>query len=611
MKAISGKFISVFAASAMALTVVVAAPVSGAVHSFAKAYTITATIKGGKDLTVLLMSGSGQLLASQSLSDNNQKITLKSPPTASIAGTTLQLISGVNAAAKGKYYGPVVLGNKSSSAAKSSIVYTRLKQTASTLVRLGTIAVKTVPGTTQQGYGVTSKKSPDADTSTSASVKAYKGKPIGVGTYGKTAGVAIKSYGVSAAAIGDPCSPAGTPTCDLSGREKSPQDGPPPTGQPTTGLPTTTTNTAIDKEKTLGGDPDDDGIPSAFDVNDDGDGYVDSADSDTPSTIVGVAGSTSCAALNFRVFTNLKATERDFLSTINAYGATGTKFEATPARSAEMITSTMSMVFLPIKNVCGSNVTATYLKGNGAAYAPTEYVKLPDPCDSTKDYEWEIGLGKMCPSRAGNTNTFSFASPFTFTDKNLPSGQDTFTMKLVTADGNEYEFTSSPGFVFVTHPMLVSYDNGAGATGTIPYGQSNIAPIPVTSDKELTLTLYRPQRLAFDGEDGFAEGAYYDLAGFSYSADLPSKLRTTLGPTGPTEQGPGQCDQVKYTDTQLANDTRANKSSKLTLTLKWKIKDCLRGFAWTAGYLDIDIKVLPTGPGGNSAQKLFVQLLTS
>ena len=28
------------------------------------------------------------------------------------------------------------------------------------------------------------------------------------------------------------------------------------------------------------------------------------------------------------------------------------------------------------------------------------------------------------------------------------------TLKVDTADGNSYEFTSSPGFVFVTHPMF-------------------------------------------------------------------------------------------------------------------------------------------------------------
>jgi len=562
-----------------------------------------------------------------------QSIKLVSKGTSAIGGSTLQLVSGKDAGAKGRYYGPVVLGNKSSTAAKSSIVYTKFKSTAPSSIKLGTITIKTVPGTTQQGYAVTSTKSSAADTSTSAQVKASKGRPLGVGTYGKTAGVSIQSYGVSKTAVGDPCSPKKTATCDDNGHEIAPGT-PPPGGQPGTtpsGQPGTATtvppsgqpgtppsgqpgaNSPVNKDQTLGGDLDDDGIPNAFDVNDDGDGTVDSADSDTPSPKVAVDGASSCATIDFRIFTNFKATERDFVSTINAYGNAGTKFEATPARSGEVIGSTMTMVFQPITSVCGSAVTATYLKGNGVAYAPLDYQKLPAPCDSTKDYQWEIGAGHMCPTQAGNASGFSFGSPFTFTGNNLPSGQDTFTMKVETVDGKNYEFTSSPGFVFVTHPMLVSYNNGAGATGSIAYGQTNLAPIPVTSTNDLTLTLYRPQRLAFDGEPGFAEGAYYDLAGFSYSPDLPNQIRTTLNPSGGgSSAGPGKCDALKVTDSELSNDSRVNTSTKPVLTLKWKIKDCFRTIlTWPSGggYLDVDIQVLPTGPGGNSAQKLFLQLL--
>jgi len=608
MNALSRKFSSVLAVTAITATMALASPVAAGVQTFGKSYSVIATVKGGKNLTILLISGSGRLLASKKVTGTNQKITLKSPATASIGGSTLQLVSGKDAGAKGRYYGPVVLGNKGSTAAKSSIVYTKLKSTAATSIKLGTVTVKTVSGTTQQGYAVTSTKSSAADTSVSAQVRASKGRPLGVGTYGKTAGVSIRSYGVSKTAAGAPCAPVKTPTCDESGHEIAPGSAP-PNGQ-------SGPNTSVNKDQTLGGDLDDDGIPNAFDVNDDGDGSVDSADSDTPSPKVAVDGASSCTTIDFRIFTNFKATERDFVSTINAYGNAGTQFEATPARSGAVIGSTMTMVFQPITSVCGSSVTATYLKGNGVAYAPLNYEKLPATCQATKDYQWEIGTGRMCPTQAGNASGFSFGKPFTFAGNNLPSGQDTFTMKVETTDGKSYEFTSSPGFVFVTHPMLVNFDNGAGATGTIPYGQTNMAPIPVTSNTALTLTLYRPQRLAFDGEAGFAEGAYYDLAGFSYSPDLPNQIRTTLDPSGPSgnasNAGPGKCDALKVADSELSNDSRVNTSTKPVLTLKWKIKECFKtSLTWPSagGYLDVDIQVLPTGPGGNSAQKLFLQLL--
>ena len=89
---------------------------------------------------------------------NWKNITLKAKGTASIGGTTLQLVSGSSSTAKGKYYGPVVLGNKSSTAAKSSVVYTKLKQKAATGVKLGTVTVKKAVGSTQQGYATTSTK---------------------------------------------------------------------------------------------------------------------------------------------------------------------------------------------------------------------------------------------------------------------------------------------------------------------------------------------------------------------------------------------------------------------------------------------------------------------
>ena len=609
MSVFSKRFISVAAAVAVIGSLAVASPVAGAVQSFGKTYTVTATVKGGKNLTVLLVSGTGRLLASQAVKSASQKITLKAKGTGAIGGTTLQLVSGKDASAKGKYFGPVVLANKSKTAAQSNIVYTKLKQTAAASVKLGTVTIKKVPGTTQQGYAVTSTKSSAADTTTAGAVKASRGKPLGVGTYGKTANKPVTKSGVWATALGDPCSNPGTPTCSPQGIEVAGPQGPanpPPGGQPVA-------NKAVDKDETLGGDADDDGIPNAFDVNDDGDNQVDSADGTTPTPKVAIEGSNNCSTIDFRIFTNFKATQRDYVGTINAYGTTGTAFEATPARSGEVIGNTMTMVFQPITSVCGSNVTASYLKGNGVAYAPTDYVKLPAPCESTDDYQWEIGYGRMCPTQAGNTAQNTFGSPFTFAGNNLPSGQDTFTMKVETEDNKTYEFTSSPGFVFVTHPMLVAYDNGAGATGNLPYGQTNIAPIPVTSTGELTLTMFRPQRLAFDGEAGFAEGAYYDLANFIYTPDIPNGIRTTLDPTSPSTTSLGKCDALEAIDTALANDSRVDPATKPTFTVKWKIKDCLTktSTAWPTsdGYLDIDIQVEPTGPGGNSAQKLYLKLL--
>ena len=584
MKSLTSRLKSALTVGVVVAAIASAAPVQAAVSAQGKTYTVTATMKGAKNLTVLMVSGSGRLLASAKVTKTSQNITLKAKGTASIGGTTLQLVSGSSSAAKGKYYGPVVLGNKSSTAAKSSVVYTKLKQKAATSVKLGTVTVKKAAGSTQQGYATTSTKSSAADTSSSASVKASKGRPIGVGTYGKTANTSVKSYGVSAFA----CSPVGTPTCDPQGN---------PIGQPG-GQPGA--NTTVSKDDTLGGDKDDDGIPNAFDVNDDGDEVLDSADATTPAPKVAVDdGTKDCSAVDFRIFTNYKATQGGFAGTINAYGPGA--FKATKENIASTITKSMSMVFSPITSVCGSNVLTTELKGNGVAYAPSEYVALGNKC-GTGDFQWLIGQGRICGSGGDGYN---FGSQFTFDATNLPTGQDTFTMRVTTADAKSYEFTSSVGFVFVTHPMFVEYSTDGTNFTKVDYNNSTTGPegariteptISVGQAQTLYLKVLRPQRLAMDGE----AGEFYDLAGFKYTPDIPNV------------SGVGKCDQLTVIDKDMASDTVLDAGKPSTVLLTWAIGEkCFtpKNVAWAPGESDFDVQVEPSGPGGNSAQKIRIKLV--
>ncbi len=620
MNALSRKFSTVLTVTAITATMVLASPVTAAVRSFGKTYTVTATVKGGKNLTVLLVSGSGRLLASKKVTGTSQSITLKSPATASIGGTSLQLVNSAGAS-KGAYFGPVTIGQKGKSATNASRVYTQLKQSISTSVKLGTLTIKKV-GAGKQGYAVASATSSSADTSVGAQVSASKGRPIGVGTFGKTSGVAIKSYGVSAAAVGDPCSPSNTPECSPDGKVIGPPSGPavstPPTGQPSTpatgqpgtpatGQPTTGQSgsqqgAVINKDETLGGDADDDGIPNAFDVNDDGDAVLDSADSSTPAPKVAADdGTTTCGAVDFKIFTNYKATQGGFAGTINAYGVGA--FKADKTNIASTITKTMSMVFSPITQVCGSAVTRSFLKGVDVSYAPTDYVELGKPC-GTGDYQWIIGTGKMCGTDASG---FSFGSAYTFGATDLPTGQDTFSMKVETADGKSYEFTSSPGFVFVTHPMFIAYSNDGANYTNIDFTKSTTGPegariteptISVTQSQTLYLKVYRPQRLAMDGETG----EFYDLGGFKFTPDIPNGTPSV-----------GKCDALTSTDTTMTSDTPINTANPSVMILQWAIgAKCYgvppKNIAWAPGPSDFDIQVEPSGPGGNSAQKIRITL---
>ena len=597
MRFISRRHATIATAVLTIVSVLCISPVQAAVRAFGKNYQVTATLKGAQNMTVLLMSAKGQTLASATVTKSSQKVTLKTAPTLSTKGATLQLVSGSGKAGKGAYYGPVVIGWKGTKASTASKVTSKLKASSSTKIALGTVQVKSAIGSAKQGYAVAMAASKLADTSTASLAKASKGQPSGVGNYGKNQSVSSGDFTVSLAAIGDPCSPPGTTTCGPDGKEIGAPNGNGVVNQPVNNGAAT----VVADDDLNGGDKDDDGIPNAFDVNDDGDATVDSADSSTPSPKVSVDGGATCASVDFKIFTNYKATQPGFAGTINAYGPGA--FKATRDNIASTITKSMTMVFSPITNVCGSVVTATYLKGNGAAYAPTDYVKLGTVCN-TGDYQWSIGQGFIC---AGAANKTAFGG-YTFTGTDLPSGQDTFTMKVETADGNSYEFTSSPGFVFVTHPMFTAYSTDGVNYTNIDYSQSSTGPdgvhlnsdpvISVTQSQTLWLKVYRPQRLAIDGETG----DFYDLGGFKWTPDIPNG-----------NPSPGKCDALATTDTSMANDTPIDETAKPQLILQWSIgSKCYgvppRNAAWQPGGGDFDIQVEPTGPGGNAAQKVRITL---
>jgi hypothetical protein len=557
------KLRGVIAVSVLLGTTGIASSASAAVPKVGPARKITATIKSGQGLTLLVVSGTGRTLASQKLTKSTQKVSVSTPAVSKTTGITIQFVNST-----GEYFGPAVLNWKGSKSSSAKTVYSRLKNSSAKTIGLGTLSIKKVGAAKKQGYAIASKKLTVTSTSSADATDALKGRPLGVGSYGKTGKTSASSVRSSALVSNNPPGPPAPPI----------PEGP----------------VAADAE-TLGGDKDKDGVINAFDVDDDGDAKLDAADSDTPTPQVSADdGTKDCGAIRWNIFTNYKATAGNYADTINAY-ASGSR-EATREKIASTITNSMTMVFQPITQVCGSAVVDTAIKGNNVSYAPADYELLKGKC-STGDYQWSIGAGTMC-GFGGSGGSYPFSRPVTFTGNDLPSGQDTFTMKVKTADGKSYEFTSSPGFVFVTHPMILSHDAGAGAQ-SVDYNTQNIAPIAVSSSSQLTLKILRPQRLAFDGE----AADFYDLGGYRYTADIPNNVNNGPG-------GPGKCDASTTTDTALTSDQPINKTAPPTMTLTWNIGKCFadRKVTWGAGKLTVDIQVEPTGPGGNSAQKLFLQL---
>jgi hypothetical protein len=429
--------------------------------------------------------------------------------------------------------------------ASKTKVYNEITIKSGKTVDFGIINLKTV--TSKQGYGLAAKSSKNIVTS--RYVKASNYKPLGVGNYGKKnlATLSARSYDV-------------------------------------------TTFGADATASFVGADTDSDGITNQFDVNDDGDAKVDMADSTTPMPPNNPVGTSCETAASFWIFTNFKSTQLTMQDNINAYGA-GTH-EATSERITTQLTNTLSMVIQPVRQVCGEDVVKTELKGIGVPYAPASFVDIGTP-GMTNDFQWQIGAGMISGNQIAGlpTNRGDGQHGWNFTATTEISGQDTLVQRVTTTSGKTYEFSATAGFVFVTHPLPVRYKVDAGPWQSFldnaTYGDNN--HIALTPTSSVQLEIYRPQRLAIDGETG----TFYDLAGMRYTPDIPNA-------------GAGKCDSLTTVDTSMTTDTAIDTATKPVFVLTWTIKTCFdaRSLSFPVNPFDIDIQVEPAGRGGNSAQKI-------
>lgn len=535
-------------------------------------FKVTATVKSSLGKTLLWLSRTGRVVATKAITSNSQSISLSSAAKISrtnINGSTLHLVTSSG----GDYYGPVVLGWKS-----SSQVYTQMNfGTSSTSLAFGSMTRVTV--TSKQGYVKVATKSTKVLTTTKATIKAVSYKPKGVGTYGKLTTSSTPS------AL-RPLSLGALSSTDVN-------------------LNAVRTFVTDPQENNYtAADPDADGLPNFADINDDGDTKTDALDSTTPAPPSGPVPSTSCeAGASFTIFTNFKSTSPNFMGNINAYGPGS--FEATTDSMSTALTSTLTMVLSPISNVCGSAVTKTEFKGVGVPYAPTDFVDITDSLSGGPgDYQWAIGQGRI------NGHAVDGLSAYTFTSPSEISGQDTFIQRVTTADGKSYDFTTTAGFVFVTHPLPLEFSVDDGATWTSFFNSERTSADygRISLGGTVKIHMFRPQRLAVDGEkaaDGVTAATFMDLGGMKYTPDMPNDINGNRV---------GKCDAAMFTDGTLTADApvvdRADAATRM-MTITWDLRTSCTDHAhpnpitWLDGTnFDVDIQVEPQGRGGNSAQKI-------
>lgn len=531
--------------------------------------------------TFLVTNKNGQVLLRKKFTSHpTTTLSLRTAPIRLVGGKIPAGISFHLINKDGTYYGPIVTSWSGTQRTKATTVSTSMNRLATNqaTINLNTVTFKTK--SSRQGYGYTSKKTTLAATPTTV---ATAGIPKGVGTYGRQS----NSVRTKRAAL------------------------------------TITASEMVD-----GADADKDGIINAFDVNDDGangDSVPDYQDTSMPTPSTGPA--TCEAAASFTIFSNFKATHEDFIGTINAHSSVATH-EATPANIERELGSTLTYAIQPITSVCGSTVVKTEFMGVSVPYAPSSYQTLCDNNSGTiapecstvsPDWQWKPSTGDVT---AGSGTPFTIATGSAFactTSKCNINALDVFMQRITTANGNVYEYTTSPTFVFVTHPMLKEYKVISNSTTciadssaytTIDYAGtpagSTTSPINIASaaNEIVCVRIHRPQRFAFFGESGWSAGDLYDIGKLDYYPDIPNAIGGGPG-------GPGRCDAMLQSDGKADTKSSVAAAGIDFYTLSWDTNDLKTCFtsksaSWTSGALDIDIQVVaPVQNSGNAAQKIF------
>jgi hypothetical protein len=365
-------------------------------------------------------------------------------------------------------------------------------------------------------------------------------------------------------------------------------------------------------------DVDRDGVPAAFDVDDDGDLLLDNVDKASQSTVrqtpvsppnpnpqpVGPPNPSGpgapSAAAGFRLFSNLKL-DISLSLNANAGAVTGAQIDDALARYATLAVSVPAGDEVELDCLglayCSAGGTGTTLTGN-----------KPFPGDFDSDGD---GFGTITRGATGDFQLHPGA-------KSAEIGSGDSFIEHVTTGGAETTAAGTLNYVFSTTPALTTFTAGAGS-GTISYPVApgglgtDQNPIPVAAGSPITLAFWRPQRRAIEGS---GEGSgFVDIGHLTYSADIPNGPAAPGLPGG--GPGPGGNCQGRYASTDAdatvtsdgvldkADDRAAAAANTLSFTVD--VDTCLaaNSVTWPAGdKLGIDIQAR-AAQGDNAAQKIW------
>jgi hypothetical protein len=281
-----------------------------------------------------------------------------------------------------------------------------------------------------------------------------------------------------------------------------------------------------------GRDLDGDGLPGAFDVDDDGDLVLDNFERSPvpraraaqvppppgapPPGAPPPGAPPPASASQFRVFSNFKL---DMGESLNANAATVTdaQIDATMARATGLAIQVAAGGQVELD--CGG---LTYCSTGGTGTAMEGGQPFPGAFDADGD-----GFGLLT---AGPTGDFQLRTGATASQ----IGTGNAFVERITNDGAETQLPGILNYAFSTTPALRSWSAAGGSSGTVTYPVPAGAPgtpgfpilLPPSGDAIVTLTFWRPQRKAIPGS-GEGDG-WVDIGRLKYTADVPN------GPSGPS-----------------------------------------------------------------------------
>ena len=509
--------------TAIALATVVAVP------TMAQGANVSGTVKGGKGMKISAIGLDGTATTATIKSNGSFKLNV---PSSRAKNATLHLISS-----NGDYYGHIVLAR---SKAKTT-GYMRLNNKT---VNLGTIAKKT-------GFAMVNTTPASGTYSTKAgTVKVAKktGAPMGAGKLGL---VKVATSASELSRKGEMQSGGGSGGGNGSGSGGQ-QGGGQGGGQQFN--PNDPCGTAV------GGDCDKDGIPNAFDVDDNGNLTIDMTDAvSVNSTAKLLTYSDVRPSLGNTLNANAGATPEAinaFLGGTNPQFPTGLQLSFYYG-SQDLIgqsTGTLTSVWA----TCGTGA-AWCAPGTGTATVSgfSEFPQILPDVAPFGSVSWGAFTGSTCATQGQPCQVSATPSPGngfqSSAQQGAPAGSSVWTaftkpnsadtLGTVNADsvltlnykGTGITQSQKPIAIspyFVTTPAITNVTTGAiNRALSYPYtaneGTSRVNGFQLGADGNLALTLWRPQRLALPGETG----QFFDVGGLHYGLTLDS-ISTAANPNG-------------------------------------------------------------------------------